>query len=91
MSKRKQKVHAPGKYYITGGCSCRGAGGRLKKGHTTKDSAKAQARLIRAQGGHVRPYRCPERPDLWHVGRLARPVLNGERTAAEHYGNGVPA
>lgn len=53
-----------------------------KRGYPSRRDAKKA--LEQAPLDHMRPYRCPHCP-YWHNGHLSRAVMQGQRTANEHY------
>lgn len=54
-----------------------------KRCYLTRKAAKVVARL---HPTHYTVYLCPQDPQFWHVGRLARVILQGDITRTEYYG-----
>lgn len=60
-----------------------------KRAYVSRREAAEHAKRLRRTAlhmpGHVRPYVCPS-CGLWHVGHVPPDVIQGVRTADEHYG-----
>lgn len=57
-----------------------------KRLYTTRKSARKA--IKEARDGRMRPYRCSDQPDMFHVGHLPQRVRTGDVTVAEHYRRG---
>jgi hypothetical protein len=53
-----------------------------KRCYLTRKNAKVVARL---HPTHYTTYQCPVDPQFWHVGRLARAIVQGVITRNEYY------
>ena len=57
-----------------------------KRSYLTRPMAKTIARRMNT---HYTVYPCPDSTEMWHVGRLARDIIEGKITRDEYYGNVV--
>lgn len=52
--------------------------------YATRKVARSRGKVV-FPGGRLRAYRCPDRTDWWHIGRLGPAVVRGVKTADEVY------
>lgn len=52
--------------------------------YISRKAAKTVGR-VHGKKAHMSVYRCPEVPSMFHIGHLARPVIEGESSRREVY------
>lgn len=48
-----------------------------KVGYMDRRQAKARIRAMEHRDGRLNAYRCPENPELWHVGHAPADLISG--------------